>query len=60
MDSKGVKDFQIKHNEEQMHKGAKYLYENYTTTNSLSQLYKNSMMVKFYLKNQQNFYTTSC
>lgn len=43
MDSKGVKDFQIKHNEEQMHKGAKYLYENYTTTNSLSQLYK-----KFY------------
>lgn len=43
MDSKGVKDFQVKHNEEQMHKGAKYLYENYTTTNSLSQLYK-----KFY------------
>ncbi|MEG1666811.1 CGA/CIA family class A beta-lactamase [Chryseobacterium sp.] len=43
MDSKGVKDFQIKHNEEQMHKGVKYLYENYTTTNSLSQLYK-----KFY------------
>ncbi|AZB29983.1 CGA/CIA family class A beta-lactamase [Chryseobacterium balustinum] len=43
MDSKGVKDFQIKHNEEQMHKEAKYLYENYTTTNSLSQLYK-----KFY------------
>ncbi|MGI9653129.1 CGA/CIA family class A beta-lactamase [Chryseobacterium sp. RLHN22] len=41
MDSKGVKNFQIKHNEEQMHKGAKYLYENYTTTNSLSQLYKN-------------------
>ncbi|MFL9833196.1 class A beta-lactamase, subclass A2 [Chryseobacterium terrae] len=40
MDSKGVKDFQIKHNEEEMHQEVKYLYENYTTTNSLSQLYK--------------------
>ncbi|MCW3162511.1 class A beta-lactamase, subclass A2 [Chryseobacterium oryctis] len=41
MNSKKVKDFQIKNNEEQMHKGAKFLYENYTTTNSLSLLYYN-------------------
>ncbi|WP_312343885.1 class A beta-lactamase, subclass A2 [Chryseobacterium binzhouense] len=40
MDSKGVKNFQIKNNEEQMHKGIQYLYENYTTPNSLAQLYK--------------------
>lgn len=40
MDSKGVKNFQIKNNEEQMHKGIQYLYENYTTPHSLAQLYK--------------------
>ncbi|MXS70926.1 class A beta-lactamase, subclass A2 [Chryseobacterium binzhouense] len=40
MDSKGVKNFRIKNNEEQMHKGIQYLYENYTTPNSLAQLYK--------------------
>lgn len=38
MNSKGVKDFQIKYNEEKMHKDVKFLYENYTTTNSLSKL----------------------
>lgn len=40
MDSKGVKNFQIRNNEEQMHKGIQYLYENYTTPHSLAQLYK--------------------
>lgn len=43
INSKGVKDFQIKYNEEWMHKGKEYLYPNYTTTQSLSSLYK-----KFY------------
>lgn len=40
MDSKGVKNFQIKYNEEWMHKGKEYLYPNYTTVRSLSSLYK--------------------
>lgn len=35
MDSKGVKDFQIRYNEQEMHeKSWEALYENYTTTNS--------------------------
>ena len=40
MNSKKVKDFQIKYNEEQMHLGPEYLYPNFTTTKSLSNLYK--------------------
>ncbi|MBU8882497.1 class A beta-lactamase, subclass A2 [Kaistella sp. DKR-2] len=40
MDSKGIKKFQIKYNEEWMHKGKEYLYPNYTTVKSLSLLYK--------------------
>ncbi len=40
MDSKNVKDFQIKYNEEWMHKGVEYLYQNYTTTKSLAALLK--------------------
>lgn len=40
IDSKGIKNFQIKNNEEQMHKASKYVYENYTTTQSLALLYK--------------------
>ncbi|MDQ0064310.1 CGA/CIA family class A beta-lactamase [Chryseobacterium lathyri] len=44
MDSKGVKGFQIKYNENEMHKNDwKALYENYSTTNSAVQLLK-----KFY------------
>lgn len=45
MNEKGVKNFQIKYNEEWMHKGKEYLYPNYTTVNSLNSLYK-----KFYEK----------
>lgn len=41
MDSKGVKDFQIKYNEDEMHKILDRQYENFTTTNSLSILLKN-------------------
>ncbi|MBU4538299.1 MAG: class A beta-lactamase, subclass A2 [Weeksellaceae bacterium] len=40
MDAKGVKNFQIKYNEEWMHKGKEYLYPNFTTVKSLSSLYK--------------------
>lgn len=45
MNEKGVKNFQIKYNEEGMHKGKEYLYANYTTVASLNSLYK-----KFYEK----------
>ncbi|UWX61367.1 CGA/CIA family class A beta-lactamase [Chryseobacterium oranimense] len=43
MDSKGVKGFQIKHNEDDMHKNWKTQYENYSTANSAVQVLK-----KFY------------
>lgn len=43
MDSKGVKGFQIKFNEEEMHKDWNAQYENYSTTNSAVQVLK-----KFY------------
>ncbi|SHL34412.1 CGA/CIA family class A beta-lactamase [Chryseobacterium polytrichastri] len=43
MDSKGVKGFQIKFNEEAMHKDWNVQYENYSTTNSAVQVLK-----KFY------------
>lgn len=43
MTSKGVKDFQIKYNEEEMHKGWNIQYENFTTANSGVQVLK-----KFY------------
>lgn len=43
MDSKGVTGFQIKFNEEEMHKDWKVQYENYSTTNSAVQVLK-----KFY------------
>ncbi|WP_027380782.1 CGA/CIA family class A beta-lactamase [Chryseobacterium daeguense] len=43
MDSKGVKGFQIKHNEEDMHKDWKVQYENYSTTQSAV-----DVMKKFY------------
>ncbi|EJL69258.1 CGA/CIA family class A beta-lactamase [Chryseobacterium populi] len=43
MDSKGVKGFQIKFNEEEMHKDWNAQYENYSTTGSIVQVLK-----KFY------------
>ena len=53
--SKRVKDFQIKHNEEQMHKGVKYLYENFTTPNSLATLYKSFFKNKIVSKKSTEF-----
>lgn len=40
MDLKKVKNFQIKYNEEMMHKGAQYVYPNFITTKSMSHLLK--------------------
>src|SRR5690606_8866010 len=40
MDSKGVKDFTIKANEAQMHRGDEFLYWNVTSTNSANKLLK--------------------
>lgn len=50
MDSKGVKGFQIKYNEEAMHKGWNVQYENYSTTKSavdaLKKLYDGKLLSK--------------
>lgn len=43
INQQGIKDFSIKFNEEEMHKITDRQYQNYTTTNSLNQLFK-----KFY------------
>lgn len=43
MNAKGVKNFQIKFNEEEMHKSWNVQYENYSTTNSIVEVLK-----KFY------------
>jgi beta-lactamase class A len=40
MNSKGVKDFQVKFNEEQMHQDWKAQYENFSSTNSIVNLLK--------------------
>ena len=40
MDSRNVRDFQIKNNEAQMHQGTEFFYPNYTSTKSLTKLYK--------------------
>ncbi len=43
MNEKGIKDFQIKSNEEDMHKSFEAMYANFTTTNS-----SNTLLKKFY------------
>lgn len=40
IDSKGIRNFTIKTDEEQMHKGFEFMYLNVTTTNSANQLLK--------------------
>ncbi len=55
MNSKEVKDFQIKYNEEWMHKGAEYLYPNYTSTKSLTQLLIDFNNGKILSKESTNF-----
>ncbi len=50
MDSKGVKDFQIRYNEEEMHKDWNAQYQNYTTTvsatDALKKLYDGKLLSK--------------
>lgn len=55
LEEKNVKNFQIKNNEAKMHENAKYIYENYTTTKSLSQLYKDFYKEKILTKKSTNY-----
>lgn len=55
MDSKGIKGFQIKYNEEQMHKDWNAQYENYSTTNSAVQVLKKLYEGKLLSKKSTHF-----
>lgn len=55
MNAKGVKDFQIKFNEEEMHKEAKNMYENYTTTKSAVHLLKSFYEGKILTRKSTDF-----
>ncbi len=56
MNSKKVKDFQIKYNEKQMHQGAEFLYQNFTSVKSLSKLYKNFYNGKILSKKSTDYF----
>ena len=55
MDSKGVKDFQIKYNEAEMHKDWNAQYENYTTTKSAVDILKKFYDRKLLSKKSTNY-----
>lgn len=55
MDYKKVKNFQIKYNEEMMHKGAEFVYPNHSSTKSLSNLYKDFYLGKILSKKSTNY-----
>lgn len=55
MNSKGVTDFQIKFNEEEMHKDWNAQYQNYTTTNSANQILKKFYDNKLLSKSSTDF-----
>ncbi|MEY8760341.1 CGA/CIA family class A beta-lactamase [Chryseobacterium tongliaoense] len=55
MDSKGVKGFQIRFNEEEMHKDWNAQYENYSTTNSIVQVLKKFYDGKFLSKKSTEY-----
>ncbi len=55
MNSKGVKDFQIKFNEEEMHKDWDVQYDNYTTTKSANQLLKKFFEGKILSENSTKY-----
>lgn len=55
MDAKGIKGFQIKYNEEQMHKDWNAQYENYSTTNSAVQVLKKLYDGKLLSKKSTDF-----
>lgn len=55
MNSKGIKNFQIKFNEEEMHKNWDAQYENYSTTNSGAEVLKKFYQGKLLSKNSTDF-----
>ncbi|MGZ5210126.1 MAG: class A beta-lactamase, subclass A2 [Kaistella sp.] len=55
IDSKGIRNFTIKVDEEQMHKGFEYMYLNVTSTNSANQLLKNFFDGKIVSKTSTDF-----
>ena len=55
IDSKGIRNFTIKVDEEQMHKGFEYMYMNVTTTNSANQLLKDFFDNKIISKTSTDF-----
>ncbi len=59
IDSKGIRNFTIKVDEEQMHKGFEFMYLNATTTNSANQLLKDFFNKKMVSKTSTDFLMTT-
>ena len=59
INSKGVRNFTIKVNEEQMHQGFEFMYLNTTTANSANQLLKNFRDKKIVSKTSTDFLMTT-
>ncbi|UFK97583.1 class A beta-lactamase, subclass A2 [Kaistella faecalis] len=59
IDSKGIRNFTIKVDEEQMHKGFEFMYLNATTTNSANQLLKDFFNKKMISKTSTDFLMTT-
>lgn len=55
LEGKNIKHFQIKNDEAKMHENSKYLCENYTTTKSLSSLYKDFYLRKILTKKSTDY-----
>ena len=55
INTKGIKNFQIKGNEEEMHKSASVIYANFTTTNSANDLLKKFYEGKIVSKTSTDF-----
>lgn len=56
INSKGVKNFQIKADEEKMHQGYEFMYWNWTTTNASNTLLKNFYDGKIVSKSSTDFF----
>lgn len=59
INSKGIRNFTIKVNEEQMHKGFEFMYLNLTTTNSANQLLQDFFNKKIVSKTSTDFLMTT-
>ncbi len=59
INSKGIRNFTIKVNEEQMHQGFEFMYLNATTTNSANQLLKDFFNKKMLSKTSTDFLMTT-